>query len=187
MCIDASLKTRLNLKTCSGAEGLGVDALSIRLPGNAFIVAKTHPLFSTCDLSSTHQLYPQTTYPRYLLTSSKRFHLTAMATKTLEARFEHLALNDENEAPLTGSAILKSKVRNYRRHESACDAELWIASSKHFGSSCSTISGKNQSCQVCSAANDRVEAQCSAGDYHHDDNHGSDTTSFTSSKTGPSF
>jgi len=34
-----------------------------------------------------------------------------MATKTLEARFEHLNVNDENEAPHNGSTMLKSKVR----------------------------------------------------------------------------
>lgn len=34
-----------------------------------------------------------------------------MAAKTLEARFEHLSVNDENEAPSSGSTMLKSKVR----------------------------------------------------------------------------
>lgn len=36
-----------------------------------------------------------------------------MATKTLEARFENLSVNDENEpAQQNGSAMLKSKVFN---------------------------------------------------------------------------
>jgi aurora kinase, other len=34
-----------------------------------------------------------------------------MATKTLEARFEHLSVQDENEAPNNGSTMLKSKVK----------------------------------------------------------------------------
>lgn len=33
-----------------------------------------------------------------------------MATKTLEARFEHLSVNDENEPAQNGSTMLKSKV-----------------------------------------------------------------------------
>lgn len=32
-----------------------------------------------------------------------------MATKTLEARFEHLSVNDENE-PVSGKTLIKSKV-----------------------------------------------------------------------------
>lgn len=35
-----------------------------------------------------------------------------MAAKTLEARFEHLSVNDENEAPNKESTMLKSKVRS---------------------------------------------------------------------------
>lgn len=34
-----------------------------------------------------------------------------MATKTLEARFEHLTVKDENDVPTSGSTMLKSKVR----------------------------------------------------------------------------
>lgn len=33
-----------------------------------------------------------------------------MATKTLEARFEHLSVHDENEPATSGSTMLKSKV-----------------------------------------------------------------------------
>lgn len=36
-----------------------------------------------------------------------------MATKTLESRFEHLTVHDENEAPpTTTTTLLKSKVRD---------------------------------------------------------------------------
>jgi hypothetical protein len=35
-----------------------------------------------------------------------------MATKTLEARFEHLSVTDENEPAQNGSTMLKSKVRD---------------------------------------------------------------------------
>jgi len=38
-----------------------------------------------------------------------------MATKTLEARFEHLSVNDENEIS-NGSTMLKSKVRDTKMY-----------------------------------------------------------------------
>lgn len=37
-----------------------------------------------------------------------------MAAKTLEARFEHLTVNDENEAPNNASTMLKSKVSYFK-------------------------------------------------------------------------
>ena len=34
-----------------------------------------------------------------------------MAAKTLEARFEHLTVTDENDVAANGAGVLKSKVR----------------------------------------------------------------------------
>jgi hypothetical protein len=43
-----------------------------------------------------------------------------MAAKALEARFEHLSVADENEAPNNGSTMLKSKVHRNLPTTEAC-------------------------------------------------------------------
>ena len=40
--------------------------------------------------------------------------LHAMAIKTLEARLEHLSVNDENEPVNNGSTMLKTKVKRVK-------------------------------------------------------------------------
>jgi hypothetical protein len=39
-----------------------------------------------------------------------------MSVRTLEARLEHLSVNDENEPVNNGSTMLKSKVKQAKNH-----------------------------------------------------------------------
>jgi hypothetical protein len=45
--------------------------------------------------------------------------LYAMSVRTLEARLEHLSVNDENEPVNNGSTMLKSKVKQEKNHSEA--------------------------------------------------------------------
>jgi hypothetical protein len=48
--------------------------------------------------------------PLFVLLYLVSSHLSAMATKTLEARFEHLSVNDENDSYAAGKTLGKAKV-----------------------------------------------------------------------------
>lgn len=62
--------------------------------------------------STTSQGFLQCTFLR----SSKKGQLYAMSVRTLEARLEHLSVNDENEPANNGSTMLKSKVKQAKNH-----------------------------------------------------------------------
>jgi len=68
-----------------------------------------HVLRYNSNTNSTASRLPNKTTSVYQRTSHQVSD-TDMATKTLEARFEHLSVKDENEAAQNGSTMLKSKV-----------------------------------------------------------------------------
>ena len=79
-------------------------------PRDTFIVAKPYALFRRRRDQDHSSLYSQSWNTATILRRhSATFDTVIMAAKTLEARFEHLSVNDENEAP-NGTTMLKSKV-----------------------------------------------------------------------------
>ena len=109
-----------------------------------------------------------------------------MANKTLEARFEHLTVNDENEPASGAPTLLKSKVRGSLSTMNI--SNIFTARRTIFNIAAqwsgSSEPEQSQPDEICFTTNQRVKAKYQHNHNSHDDNIDTYVTALSTAQAG---